>query len=90
MISGIFAIMRAGEPETITELIDEVRKTEKVGEVACFIRAKIDQDERLHQAFERVDWSPDAQLLPPSLQPPSTLDDRGKAGGVVKASKDMV
>ncbi|KAJ9634956.1 hypothetical protein, variant 4 [Exophiala oligosperma] len=62
MISGFLAIIRAGESQTVQEFIDEVRRTEKVGDVATFIRAKIDRDERLLRAFDRVDWSPDPQL----------------------------
>ncbi|KIW21557.1 hypothetical protein PV08_02137 [Exophiala spinifera] len=62
MISGIFAIVRVGEPEIIREFFDEVRQTEKVNDVANFVRAKVDDDERLREAFQRVDWGPDAQL----------------------------
>lgn len=57
MISGILAIMKAGDQATMNNLVQRVTQTQNLAEIAGYIRAEVEKDGKLQQAFLEVDWA---------------------------------
>ncbi len=63
MISGILAIIKAGDPDAIRGFVEQVNKTENLAEIAGFVQGEVERDEKIHKAYEDVDWTSEAAQL---------------------------
>ncbi|KAI1608186.1 hypothetical protein EDD37DRAFT_184361 [Exophiala viscosa] len=57
MISGMLAIMKVGDRDTISHLVQRVSQTQNLGEIAEYIRTEVEKDGKLQESFLAVDWA---------------------------------
>ena len=57
MISGMLAIMKVGDQDTISHLVQRVNQTQNLGEIAEYIRTEVEKDGKLQESFLAVDWA---------------------------------